>query len=95
MPRKQKDIDTLAVMKRFGDGSCPSIREVAREFGIAESTLRGMMATSARLGLPWPRDYALHMATVIAARLEQSTYELGELRKLLLARMPDELRPRE
>jgi len=82
----KKEIGVSRVMQRFGDGRNSSVREISRVFGIAESTLRGMMAHSARLGSPWSRDFALHRIDVLAARLEQCVHELAQLRRELADR---------
>jgi hypothetical protein len=89
MSNSKRSADVQEIMKRYGDGQHVSVRQLAREFHTTESSVRRLMETSARHGAPWARDFALHRIDVLAQRLDQCVYELGELRRELAARSAD------
>jgi hypothetical protein len=86
MGKPSDGLDHQALMRRYGDGTHPSVRQIAREFATNETKVRRIMADYAAHGVPWSRNYLLTRCKVIADRLEQSAHELAALRAEIEAR---------
>ncbi len=83
MSSRLTNSEWLMIMRRYGDGQNSSVREIAAEFGMAESTLRSEIAR----GDGWTRDWLKHqlhcmrqLARLIDSDLAEAEEELAKLR---------------
>ena len=80
-----KEIDWRKVEWRWGDGTFPSNRQVAAEFGISETAIR---KRSKEYG--WPRDLVRERIELMRASLSA---QIDLLEQMLIARLADTKAP--
>jgi len=83
MSNRLTNSEWLKIMRRYGDGQHSSVREIAAEFGMAESTLRSEI----KRGDGWTRDWLKHqlhcmrqLARMLDGELAEAEEELAKLR---------------
>lgn len=80
MRGKRVEVDWNAVIARFAAGDNPEISVVAREFSIAESTLRSLM-TKYNVS----RDPLMRLLEVTRARLDAFAEDFAEIERMVAA----------